>query len=173
MADPPSVPTPAAAPPSVAASMPSPQQSTSAVEIGRRRSLSRSSQRSGLRSSIGGKVVVPIYSASAIATAAPPGPISESALSDSDAGSLEELGWRARIGSFTATREEIRDGKSLPRSSPRRRASCGPHSGCNGCGAASCSSTPRRPSRIWSESRAMEHVAATECMSAVTACSIR
>lgn len=79
---------------------------SSAVEIGRRRSLSRSSQRSGLRSSLGGKPVIPIYSTSA-AAAAP----SESAISDSDAGSMEEAQIRARIGSFSATREEIRDGQ--------------------------------------------------------------
>ncbi|GAA5980112.1 hypothetical protein JCM10908_001540 [Rhodotorula pacifica] len=95
------------APPSAAAHPSTPSGSTSAVEISRRRSLSRSSQRSGLRSSLGGKPVVPIYSTSAIA-AAP----NESAISDSDAGSLEEQGIRARIGSFSATREEIRDGSA-------------------------------------------------------------
>ncbi|GAA5864566.1 hypothetical protein JCM3774_005168 [Rhodotorula dairenensis] len=81
--------------------------SASAVEIGRRRSLSRSSQRSALRSSLGGKPVIPRYAGSSAA----PGP-SESAISDSDAGSMEEAGFRARIGSFSATREEIRDGSA-------------------------------------------------------------
>ncbi|BGP52976.1 hypothetical protein JCM8202v2_000533 [Rhodotorula sphaerocarpa] len=124
MADPHDPPPPrSGSPPAAPALAPAPEApaSSSAVEIGRRRSLSRSSRSSGVRSSLGGKAVLPVYSPSTSTAAGPP---AESALSDSDAGSLEEYGIRTRIGSFSATREEIRDDSSgfpaSPSGTPQR-----------------------------------------------------
>ncbi|GAA5859563.1 hypothetical protein JCM1840_006350 [Sporobolomyces johnsonii] len=87
------------------------------LTINRRRSISRSSQGSSFRSSLGGKPIVgPRYAGMRKSPSGPggtPQPHSdtagESAFSESDAGS--EAGMRA-FGSFSHSREELRDGSA-------------------------------------------------------------
>ncbi|CEQ42126.1 SPOSA6832_03922 [Sporobolomyces salmonicolor] len=112
----PSSASPAGAPPSLPPpSSPPPSHLT----INRRRSISRSSQGSSFRSSLGGKPIVgPRYAGMRRAKSPTgqgslpqphPDTAGESALSESDAGS--EAGTRA-FGSFSHTREELRDGSA-------------------------------------------------------------
>ncbi|GAA6055562.1 hypothetical protein JCM3770_002489 [Rhodotorula araucariae] len=81
---------------------PHPPVSTSNLAINRRRSLSRGSQGSAFRSSLGGKPILANYGSSRSQN--------ESAISDSEVGSGD--GGLGRIGSFSATREELRDGSA-------------------------------------------------------------
>ncbi|GAA5842002.1 hypothetical protein JCM3766R1_005720 [Sporobolomyces carnicolor] len=110
-------------------SSPTPTSSQPTLSQSRRRSISRSSQGSAFRSSLGGK---PISYGSMRRTGSQgrnsqDGIGSDSAISDSEAGS--ESGLMRSFGSFSHTREEIRDGSarlaaiSLSSNSPPRQGS--------------------------------------------------
>lgn len=88
----------------------SPPSQTPSLPHTRRRSISRSSQGSVFRSSLGGK---PISYGSMRRTGSAGGrnSVDESAFSDSEGGS--ETGMMRMFGSFSHTREEIRDGESI------------------------------------------------------------
>ncbi|BGP28971.1 hypothetical protein JCM10296v2_000707 [Rhodotorula toruloides] len=104
MPDPPTSP-----PPPPASSSHPPISSHNNSSVNRRRSLSRSSQGSAFRPSIGGKPILPPnYGATTSRNTV------DSALSDSELGSASgsDGGFAGRIGSFSVTREELRDGSA-------------------------------------------------------------
>ncbi|GAA5994775.1 Vsb1p [Rhodotorula paludigena] len=94
-------------PPALPISSPPHAAPNAHLTVNRRRSVSRGSQGSAMRSSLGGKpIFVPRYGSTLSRGE------NDSAISDSEVGSASDLGLAARFGSFSVTREELRDGSA-------------------------------------------------------------